>query len=158
MSLMDAPEFNAARENRNKNILVGITLTIALAVVIAFAGRMLGHGWFFVNLPAEHRVSVFMQTLESGDYAKAYGIWNNDPNWQQHPDQYKDYPLSRFTEDFSTQSDWHGPVTSYHVDVSVRGTTGTAVGITVNNSRTHLFLNYERKPGTLSFFPLEIQY
>ena len=93
---------------------------------------MLGHGWLFTNLPAEHRMNVFLTAVQAGDYAKAYGIFYNDANWQQHPAQYKDYPLQRFTEDFTTESEWGGPIKTFHVDFSRRNATGTVVEATIN--------------------------
>jgi hypothetical protein len=107
-----------------------------------------------MNLPVEHKVNVFLGAVQAGDYSKAYGIFYNDPDWQQHPDRYKDYPLQRFREDFSTASEWKGPVTSYHVDFSKRDATGTVVASTVNG--TNLTLKYQKADGTLSFFPYEL--
>jgi hypothetical protein len=152
MTLLNAPEFDEKKENRKRNILVGSGVTIAAIAIITVAGFLLGHGWFFINLPAEHKVNVFLGAVQGGDYSKAYGIFYNDPEWQQHPDRYKDYPLQRFTEDFSTASDWKGPITSYHVDFSKRDATGTVVASTVNGS-TNLTLKYQRADGTLAFFP-----
>jgi len=152
MTLLNAPEFDEHKETLRRNLLIGSGVTVLAIAVIAFAGFALGHGWMFMNLPAEHRVSVFLAAVEARDYAKAYGIFNNDANWQQHPEKYKDYPLQRFTEDFSTESDWKGPVNSYHVDFSKRDSTGTVVAATINGS-TNLTLKLQRPDGTLSFFP-----
>jgi hypothetical protein len=152
MTLLNAPEFDEKKENRKRNILVGSGITVAAIAIITVAGFLLGHGWFFINLPVEHKVNVFLGAVQAGDYAKAYGIFYNDPDWQQHPDRYKDYPLQRFTEDFSTASDWKGPITSYHVDFSKRDATGTVVASTVNGA-TNLTLKYQRADGTLAFFP-----
>jgi len=121
-------------------------------VLLTVAGFLLGHGWFFINLPAEHRVSTLLSTLKAQDYAKAYGIFYNDPQWQQHPEKYKDYTLQRFTEDFTTESDWKGPIASYQVDYSKRNDTGVAVRATINGS-VPLTLNYSRADGTIAFFP-----
>jgi hypothetical protein len=79
----------------------------------------------------------------------------NDPAWQQHPQKY-DYTLQRFTEDFSTESDWKGPVTSYKMGCSKRDGAGTAVAATVNGG-TELTLEYQRSDGTLSFFPYQLK-
>jgi hypothetical protein len=158
MTLMNAPEYDQVRETRKKNALIGAGIAIALIAVLSVLGFFMGHGWLFMNLPAEHRVKVFLETVEAGDYPKAYGIWQNDPEWQQHPDRYKDYPLSRFTEDWTTASDWHGPVKTFHVDVSKRDHTGTVVAATINNSPKKLFVKIQKKDGTLSYFPLELQY
>lgn len=155
MTLLNAPEFDEKKEARKHTTLVASGIAITAIIVLAIAGFLLGHGWLFMNLPVEHKVSVFLSALQAGDYPKAYGIFYNDPNWQQHPDKYKDYPLQRFTEDFSTDSDWKGPITSYHVGCSKRGDTGTAVAATINGS-TNLTLEYERSNGTLSFYPFQL--
>jgi len=155
MTLLNAPEFDVKKENRKRNILVGSGITFAFLVVLAVAGFLMGHGWLFMNLPVEHRMNLFLSALQEQDYPKAYGVFYNDPNWQQHPDKYKDYPLQRFTEDFTTESDWKAPVTSFRVGCSKRDETGTAVYATVNGT-TSLTLKYQRADGTLTFFPYEL--
>lgn len=155
MSLLDAPEFNEQKETRQRNIVIGSIATVLLIAILAVAGFILGHGWLFMNLPSEHRVNDFLAAVQAGDYNKAYGIWYSDPDWQQHPDKYKDYPLKRFTEDFSSASDWKGPVTSYHVDFSKRDDTGTVVATTINGNN-HLTLKVQRADKTITFFPYEL--
>jgi hypothetical protein len=155
MTLLNAPDFDERKENRKRNILLGSGISVAALALLTLAGFLLGHGWLFFNLPAEHKVKVFLTTVESGDYPKAYALWNNDPNWQQHPEKYTDYPLQRFTEDFSTQSTWKGKITSFQVGCSKRDATGTSVATTING--TDLTLKYIRSDGTLSFFPLDLK-
>lgn len=155
MSLLDAPEFNEKKETRNRNILIGSAVFIALIAVLTVGGFILGHGWLFINLPSEHRVGNLLSALQARDYAKAYGIWYNDADWQQHPDKYKDYTLQRFTEDFTTASDWKGPITSYHVDFSKRDSTGTVVASTINGSN-NITLKVQRSDKTITFFPYEL--
>ena len=157
MTLLNAPGYDERKENRKRNLLVGSGIFILLAAVIGVGGYLLGHGWFFSNIPAEHRVSQFLTALEQKDYKKAYGIWENDPDWQQHPQKY-DYTLQRFTEDWTTESDW-GPITSHHVDISKRTGTGTIVAVTVNHSPKKMFMWYERSNGTLTYpAPYNLEY
>lgn len=155
MTLLNAPEFDVQKETRKRNIMVGSGVTVVVLVLLAVAGFLLGHGWLFMNVPVEHRVNTFLTALQSQDYPKAYGIFYNDADWQQHPDKYKDYTLQRFTEDFTTESDWKGPITSYKVGCSKRDATGTAVASTINGS-INLTLKYQRADGTLAFFPFEL--
>jgi len=152
MTLLNAPEFNVQKETRNRNLLVGSGVLITTLILLTVAGYLLGHGWLFINLPVEHRVDTFLSALQSKDYPRAYGIFYNDPAWQQHPDKYKDYPLQRFTEDFTTESDWKAPINTYHVDFSKRDHTGVVVASTINGG-TNLTLKYQSSDGTLSFFP-----
>src|SRR5215831_16685705 len=103
MTLLNAPAYDDRRERRKTGLLIGIGVFIALFTVLWLGGYIMGHGWFFSNLPAEHRVSTFFDALEAKDYVKAYGIWYNDSDWQQHSQKY-DYTLQRFTEDWTTES------------------------------------------------------
>jgi hypothetical protein len=134
MSLMDAPAYDPTADNRRRNALIGIASFFVLLLLVTLAGYVLGHGWLFTNLGYEHRVNNFYNALEAKDYPKAYGIYYNDPDWQQHPAKYSDYPLSRFTEDWTTASPVNAPITSHHVDISRTdgsGTFGTGVIVAV---------------------------
>ena len=163
MTLLNAPAFNEGKEKLQRNLLIGSGVLIVLLVLITLGGFIAGHGWAFSNLPAEHRVGEFFAALQAKDYKKAFGIYNNDPDWQQHQDKYKDYPESRFESDWSTQDPIDGPLNSYHVDISrTDGTgrfgSGIIVAVTVNGGK-RVFMYYIRKDGTLSWPAYhEIQY
>ena len=43
-------------------------------------------GWWFRYWPEEH-VAGHFRALQRQDYNTAYGIWMQDPQWQQHPEQ-----------------------------------------------------------------------
>ena len=155
MSLMDAPAFNERAAKRNQALLIAAGVLAALLVVLTLLGYILGHGWLFTNLPAEHRVNEFYEALETKDYAKAYGIYNHDPEWQQHADKYRGYPLQRFTEDWTNYSPVNGPITSHHVDVSrTDGSgfwgTGIIVGATLNGQK-RTFIYVDRGDGTFEY-------
>jgi hypothetical protein len=132
MTLLNAPEYDARREDRKRNLLIGSVVVVFVAAIVAVAGFLTGHGWFFSN---------------------------NDPNWQQHPQKY-DYTLQRFTEDWTTASDWGGPIQSFHVDVSKRDHTGVVVAARVVGQKgtKKVFLKYEDADGTLSYFPMTLEY
>ncbi len=152
---MDAPVYDERRARRTKTLGIAAASIVGLLVVLFLMGRILGHGWMFSDLPAEHRVNKFYAALQDKDYAKAYGVYNNDPHWQQHPQKYAGYPLSRFTEDWTTYSPVKGPVTSHHIDVSsADGTgffgTGIIVGATVNGDQK-VFLYVDRSDGTFEY-------
>lgn len=156
MTLLNAPKYDGQRENVKRNVLIGALVLVFATAITGVGGFLLGHGWFFSNLPAEHHINVFLSTLEAKDYPKAYGMWMNDAEWQKHPAKY-DYTLKRFTEDWTTQSDW-GPITSHHVDISKKDGTGLIVAVRVNNSPKKLFLWVEKSNGTLTYSPHELEY
>lgn len=162
MSLLNAPEYDERGERRKTGLLIGIGVALLLAVAIGIGGYLMGHGWFYTNLRAERRVDNFFKALEAKDYSKAYGIWMNDPNWEQHPQKY-DYSIKRFTEDWTTESPIGGPVQSHHVDISkTDGTgpfgTGIIVAVRVNDGRK-VFMWYDKRDGTLTYpAPHELGY
>jgi hypothetical protein len=127
MTLLNAPEFDSRRETRNRNLLIAAGALLALLVVLGMGGFLLGHGWFFSNLPAEHKVSNFFSALEAQDYGKAFAIYAS--------------PVG-------------GPIRSHHVDISKTDGTGAfgsgiIVAVRVNGDHK-LFMWYERKDGTLT--------
>jgi hypothetical protein len=153
--LMDAPAYDPARDDRRRNILIGIVVALLLLGAVALAGYVSGHGWLFSNEGYEHRVNNFFTALETKDYAQAYGIYYNDPDWQQHPAKYKDYPLARFTDDWTKDSPINEPITSHHVDKSVSagsGTFGTGIIVasTINGDKK-IFLYVNRADKTMTW-------
>lgn len=161
MTLLNAPGYDASRERRKAVLLYGGMAVVVLAAVIGVLGYLMGHGWFFTNMKAEHRVDQFFNALEAKDYNKAYAIWMNDADWQQHPQKF-DYNLKRFTEDWTTESPV-GAIRSHHVDISKTdgtGTFGTGIIVAVRvNGGQKLFMWYEKKDGTLTYpAPHELQY
>jgi hypothetical protein len=163
MSLMDAPAFDERKEKLTKTLLIGTAITIAALVLLTLAGFLLGHGWLFTDLPAEHKVNNFFLALEAKDYNKAYALWTNDPDFAQHPEKHKDYTLARFTEDWTTASPAGGPITSHHVDISKTdgsGNFGTGIIVAVRvNGCKKLFMWYQKSDGTLDEpAPHELEY
>jgi len=108
MSLLDAPAFDEVAEKRKTKILLG-SLIGFVVLFIAY--------WFVCSRPIDapwrwhqyllSRIAVnrFFTDLEKNDTAAAYGVWQNDKNWQQHPEKYKDeYTYDRFQKDWSSES------------------------------------------------------
>ncbi|MGC9198152.1 MAG: hypothetical protein ACP5E5_04340 [Acidobacteriaceae bacterium] len=155
MSLMDAPAYDPTRDNRRRNVIVAVLIGVLLLGVISLAGYVSGHGWLFSNLGYEHRVNEFFDALQDKDYAKAYGIYYNDPEWQQHPQKYSGYPLARFTEDWTKDSPINRPITWHHVDKSVAAGTGyfgTGVIVAVRvNGGNKIFMYVDRADKTMTW-------
>jgi hypothetical protein len=164
MSLLDAPVYDERKERQKKTILITVAALFALLVILTLAGFLLGHGWLFTNLPAEHKVDAFYTALEQKDYKKAYGIYNNDANWEQHPDKFKDYPLERFTEDWTSASPVDGPILSHHIDISKTdgsGAFGTGIIVAAHVSSAQkkdkkVFIYYLKKSGELTYPSIHI--
>ncbi len=147
MTLLDAPSFNAAGARKRRNIIIG--LLILLAVVGIFT-------WLFWNWPAEHRVNRFFTALEHQQFEKAYGIWNNDPDWQQHADKYKTsgYPYNKFLDDWSLNGEY-GKITSYKILYATSSLgNSTLMAISVNGRKSLLTLGVSH--GVIGFTPFSL--
>ena len=155
MDLMDAPAYDPTRDNRRRNMIIGVIVAILLLGAVGLAGFVSGHGWLYSNLGYEHRVNNFFDALQARTTAKAYGIYYNDPDWQQHPDKYSGYPLARFTQDWTTDSPINGPITWHHVDKSVSagsGYFGTGVIVAVRTNGDHkIFMYVNRADKTMTW-------
>ena len=147
MTLLDAPKYDPARDIKRRNFLIGAAVTVVVLAFLTF--------WFW-NWPAEHRVNRFFTAIEAKDMAKAYGIWNNDEDWQKHPEKHSEYPVKRFQEDWTKYSPV-GPIHSHHVDKSISdgsGSFGTTllVATTINGDKNRrVFLGVQRSDGTFSY-------
>ena len=163
MALLDAPQYNAHRENVVKYSLIGAGVTVALLILLTLAGYLAGHGWLFSNLPTEHRVNTFFNALEAKDYSKAFGIYENDPDWTAHPQKHANYDLKEFTEDWTSESPVKKPIVEHHVDISRTdgtGTFGTGIIVAVRvNGENKIFMYVDRKDGSMTWpAPHEILY
>ncbi|AFL87031.1 hypothetical protein Terro_0696 [Terriglobus roseus DSM 18391] len=156
MTLLDAPAYNPRRQQLIERSLIAGGVLIFSLVILTLAGFITGHGWLFSNLPIEHRVNKFFTAIENKDFATAYGLYQNDPKWQEHAAKYSGYPLARFTEDWTKYSPV-GPILSHHVDKSVSDGTGTfgttlLVATTINGDKEkRLFLAVQRSDGTFTY-------
>lgn len=155
MTLMDAPTFDARRAQRTRIL----SITGVVLLVIALIGTLLWFlqvPWQFWHWPSDHRVNKFMAAVESGDLNKAYGLWNNDANWQQHPQQYQPYTIAEFTRDWGPSSDY-GTISSHQIFVSHRAGNGVIIGLYVNgNKGKPLFLRVDSTAKTIGFSPVEL--
>ena len=146
MTLLDAPTYDPAKAETRKRILIGgLVAFLVLAVCV----------WFFWNWPQEHRVNQFFAAIEAKNLPKAFGIWNHDPDWQQHPQQYAQYPYGRFEVDWGHSSDW-GDIKRHKITMSKMVGSGVVVGVEVNGQKTPVFLWVQRSNKTLGFSPVQL--
>ncbi len=148
MSLIDAPEYDPRKDNRNRAIIIGVGVTITLLLILSVVGFVSGNGWLFTNVPAKHRVNEFFNALEAKNYARAYDLYENG-----HPDS--GYPLSRFTEDWTTYSPVKGPITEHKMSVSAtdgKGFLGTGVIVWVKVNGDHdVFMYVSKADGAMTW-------
>lgn len=146
MTLLDAPSYDPAKaQARKKTLIASIIAVLVLAVGV----------WYFWNWPAEHRVNQFFAAIEGGDMPKAFAIWNHDPNWQQHPQQYAQYSYGRFEVDWGHSSDW-GDIKGHKITMSKSVGSGVVIGVEINGQKTPVFLWVQRSNKTIGFSPVQL--
>jgi hypothetical protein len=143
MTLLDAPQYDPARSRRNLLIVQCSVGAIVLLFVSWWlvASRPIDWPWNWNRyLMGRHAVNKFLTAVEANDLASAYGIWTNDKNWQQHPDQHAVYPFARFQ--------------NHKIAEAARYGNNLLVAVLINGRKTDaLNLSYEPKTGQLSFAP-----
>ena len=158
MTLLNAPEYDPAKDRRRKNMLIGAGVLVLVIAAIGLGGFFAGHGWFFDDLVIEHHVGTFLGAVQADDLDQAFAIWLNDPDWKQHP-QNPNYDFTRFQDDWGPKSrNGEGDIKSYKVKFSKRTGTGCIVAVSINGAKRPLFLWYEKSTGRMSFSPLELEF
>ena len=157
MTLLDAPQFDAAKAKRTRQISIGVLIAFgAVVVVYVVLWLSLFHTFEFWAWPAEHRISSFMTTLESGDFNKGFEMWNRDPDWQKHPERYSAYDFNQFQKDWGPTGDY-GKIRDYKILMAKSVGNGVVVGLVVNSDPAHpLFLRVDNKNKTIGFSPVEL--
>src|ERR1700722_5270422 len=128
MTLMDAPKFDAARAKRRAQTLYGTfaALLVFLVGMWFFTGRPIDYPWtWWTYWAGERDVNQFLQAVENKDMNRAYGIWNNDFDWHNHPNKNQTYPFDRFAQDWGADSsdNEYGTISSHRI--VARKLTGT---------------------------------
>ena len=160
MTLLDAPQYDEARARRRRTIgwsIFGALLALFIAWWL-LAGRPIDWPWNWNNhLFGRWSVNRLMTDLQKNDMPAAYGVWIHDKNWQQHPQQHKVYPFSRFQQDWSPtgpDAEYPGGIHSYRIAAARMYGNVLLVAILVNGA-THdaLDLTWDPRTGELSFAP-----
>ncbi len=148
MTLLDAPSYDARRAKKRRNTWIGLAVACVVAGIFLF---------IFWNWPAEHRVNNFFAAVEAQDFPKAFAIWNNDPNWQQHPEKYVQagYPYGKFLVDWGKSGEY-GVITSHKIIYATGFGNGVLMAIDVNGRKTPMTLSVEKKMHTIGFTPFAI--
>jgi hypothetical protein len=144
-TLFQAKPYDPERERRKK-----IRWIAAILIILVLAGL----GWHLRYWQYEHRVNLFFEALEQKNFEQAYAIWMNDPNWKQHPQQYRDYTFGSFYLDWGPGGEW-GLIKTHKVIGTVPpptkggGGTGVIVGIIVNERAEQAHIWMEKKDKTM---------
>jgi hypothetical protein len=146
MTLMDAQQYDEARDRRRRNLII---IAVIVALVLA---------WWAYHLrdyPERHAANKFFAALEKGDVEGAYTLWMKDPDWKQHPQKYSNYSFGDFSQDWGPAGQW-GIIKSYKVDCSYSSGSGVIVEVTPNHRTEHADVWVDKSDKTLHFSPNEI--
>jgi hypothetical protein len=155
MTLFESKPFDPVQARKRQIRIVVIVAIVAVLAILA---------WNFRHYPEERQVDRFFAALKAQNYEKAYGIWNQDPDWRQHPQKYSNYSFQDFMKDWGPGGEW-GIIKSYRIDGSAVpkggnattfdvGSSGIVVVVTVNDriaQKAHIWV--EKSDKTLGFSP-----
>jgi uncharacterized membrane protein YraQ (UPF0718 family) len=146
MTLLDAPVYDARRARRIRNSIITVLIALVVGGILTFV---------FWDWPEQHRLNHFLSTVEKGDLKSAYAQWNNDPDWEQHPDRYKAYSFADFSKDWGVGSDY-GQIKSHKIEITKTVGNGVVMGVDINGGKTPLFLRVDHKTKEIGFSPVEL--
>lgn len=154
MTLLDAPAFDARKARLIHR------LSIAGVVLVVLMGMstwlwFLQIPWQVWHWPSDHKVNNFLGDIQAGHMKKAFGVWNNDPNWEQHADKYQPYNFAAFQKDWGPASDY-GVIKSHRITVAHHVGNGVVIGVEINGGATPIFLRVDDATGTIGFSPVEL--
>ena len=144
MTLLDAQEYDAEKARKRKKRIIS---AILIVIVVAFLG------WWFRYWPEERVARHFFDALQRQDYNTAYGIWMQDPQWQQHPGQHPKYLFNEFYQDWGPGGQWGLIKTQrlYGTSSCPGGGSGVVVDFIVNDRTEHAQVWVEKSDKTLSY-------
>ena len=97
MTLFEAKPYDPAQGRKRRNIIIAIAFAVLVIAVV---------WWQLRYWPEERVVNQFFDALQQQNFEQAYGIWMNDPNWRQHPQQYSRYTFNDFQKDWGPSGEW----------------------------------------------------
>ena len=149
MTLLDAQEYDQGKARRRTKRIVS---SIVVLVIILFVG------WWFRYWPEERIVGHFFEALQKQDYKAAYGMWMNDPGWEQHPQQHAKYSYGDFYRDWGPGGEWGLIKTEkvYGASTCPGPGSGVVVDVVVNDRAQHAQVWVEKSDKTLSYPPCEL--
>jgi hypothetical protein len=150
MTLMDASVHDATPDRKRRPLIIALLCVAGVIAITAFLT------W---NMPAEHRVNRLFAAIEKQDFPQAFGIWNNDPSWQQHARQYAagGYSYGRFVSDWGTDSEYGTIKTHKILHATSRYGNSTLLAVEVNGRKAALLtLAVEKHAHVMNFSPFAL--
>jgi hypothetical protein len=151
MTLLDAKSYNPEKERKRRiRIISSVALVLVVALVV----------WFNRFWPEKHVAEKFFSALQKQDFATAYGVYYNDPNWKQHPQNHSQYPFNEFWQDWGPGGQW-GLIKSYKeygTSNCPGGGSGVVVDLVVNDRAQHAQVYVDKHDKTISTPPCDLEF
>jgi len=153
MALMDAQEYDPRPAQRRKRIIAtAVVLAIAVAVYL-----------YLTRYDAEKKViDNFFHALEQKDFDTAYGIYQGDPDWKQHPQKYSNYSVNQFQLDWGPSGEY-GAISRHQVDCALAppkkdfvSPSGVVVVVTINGRAEPRSMWVEKKTRSITDSPVKV--
>jgi hypothetical protein len=152
MALMDAKEYDPRPAQKRRRLIA--TVVVFVIVVTAYL--------YFTRYDSETKViNNFFHAIEQKDFDTAYGIYQGDSDWKQHPDRYT-YTVNQFKLDWGPSGDY-GAITSHQVNCALEppkkdfaSPSGVIVVVTINNRADPRSMWVEKKTKTVTDSPLKV--
>ena len=155
MGLLDAKEYDPGPARRRLKLIALVVTVVLVPLLVWF--------FFFRFWPEKHAVDGFFAAIERQDFDSAYGIYNADPDWKQHPEKYNQYPLPQFKLDWGPSGDY-GKITKHAIDCVLeppkkgfRASSGVIVGVIINDRTEPASLWVEKSSKTITQSPFDVQ-
>jgi hypothetical protein len=132
MTLLDA---KPAKPPRHVGRYILVALVVAITASLAT--------YYFWDYPEERAVRQFLETVEQGDYATAYRLWQPSPS----------YSYADFLKGWGLNGDY-GKIRDFEIlDASSKGSETVAVTVSINHQTPPLQLLVNRATKGLAYSP-----
>lgn len=153
MALMDAKEYDP-RPAQRRNRIIGAVVVVVIAVS--------AYLYFTRYDPEKKVIDRFFHALEQKDFDTAYGLYQGDPDWKQHPQKFPNYTINQFKLDWGPSGEY-GPITSHSVDCALAppkkdfvSPSGVVVVVTINNRAEPRSMWVETKSKSITDSPVKV--
>lgn len=153
MALLDAKEYDPRPAQKRRKIIATAVVVILAVVVFLYLTRY----------NSEKKViNSFFQAIEQKDFDTAYGLYQGDPNWKQHPEKYSNYTINQFKLDWGPSGEY-GPITSHQIDCALEppkkeytSASGVVVVVTINHVAKPRSMWVEKKTKSITDSPVTV--
>jgi hypothetical protein len=151
MTLLDPKEYHPEKEGRKRARIISAIVFVLILALVGWTNRF----WL-----EKHAADQFFSALQKQDFEAAYGVYFHDPEWKQHPQNYRRYPFNEFKQDWGQGGEW-GVVKTYKIYGESNcpgGGSGVVVDVIVNDRTKHAQLYVDKSDKTISSPPCDLEF